>query len=123
MGHAIREAKFGGTTVRWVTQISPKGRFVAGDGDHSSESDEPWRCNNPPELFAEGKIWWGTPTGVDHQISPKGWFVAGDGDHSSESDEPWRCYNPPVPCVADISFRNPSANRIFYNRRVVQLRA
>ena len=69
-------------------QTSPKGRFVAGDGDHSSESDKPWRCNTPPELFAGGKIWWGTPTGVDRQISPKGWFVAGDGDHSSESDEP-----------------------------------
>ena len=74
-------------------------------------------------LFAGGKIWWGTPTGVDRQISPKGWFVAGDGDHSSESDEPWRCNNPPVPCIADISFLIPSANNIFYSRRVVQLRA
>ena len=98
-------------------QNSPKGRFVTGDGDHSFESDEPWRCYNPPELFAGGKIWWGTPTGVDRQISPKRWFVAGDGDHSSESDEPWRCNYPFEPCIANISFLNPSAKNIIYTIR------
>ena len=31
-----------------VHNLAGKGRFDAGDGDHSSELDEPWRCNNVP---------------------------------------------------------------------------